>query len=75
MPPAQGFPTSSPRSRCLDTSEELALEVLKDSVLCSPGTAFGPSGEGHLRFAYTIGHDDIAKGMDLFEATLHRLRG
>ena len=30
------------------TSEELALEVLKDGVLCSPGTAFGPSGEGHL---------------------------
>ena len=57
------------------TSEELALEVLKDGVLCSPGTAFGPSGEGHLRFAYTIGREDIAKGMDLFEATLHRLRG
>ena len=57
------------------TSEELALEALKDYVLCSPGTAFGPRSEGHLRFAYTIGRDDIAKGMDLFEATLHRLRG
>ena len=56
-------------------SEQLALEVLKDGVLCSPETAFGPSGEGHLRFAYTIGREDIAKGMDLFEATLHRLRG
>jgi aspartate aminotransferase len=57
------------------TSEELAMEVLKDGVLCSPGTAFGPSGEGHLRFAYTIGREDIARGMDLFEGTLRRLRG
>jgi aspartate/methionine/tyrosine aminotransferase len=44
-------------------------------VLCSPGTAFGPSGEGHLRFAYTIGREDIGRGMDLFEGTLRRLRG
>ena len=25
-------------------SQELAMELLKDGVLCSPGTAFGPSG-------------------------------
>ena len=55
-------------------SEELALELLKDGVLCSPGTAFGKSGEGHLRFAYTIGEEDISKGMDILESTLNRLR-
>ena len=43
-------------------SEELALEILKDGVLCSPGSAFGPSGEGHLRFAYTISKDEISRG-------------
>ena len=56
------------------TSEELALELLKDGVLCSPGTAFGPSGEGHLRFAYTISQENIARGMDIVEATIARLR-
>ena len=56
------------------TSEEVALELLKDGVLCSPGSAFGPSGEGHLRFAYTISQEDIARGMDKVEATLHRLQ-
>ena len=55
------------------TSEEVALELLKDGVLCSPGSAFGPSGEGHLRFAYTISQEDIARGMDKVEATLNRL--
>ena len=56
-------------------SEELALELLKDGVLCSPGSAFGPSGEGHLRFAYTISKEDITKGMDKMEETLKRLHG
>ena len=57
------------------TSEEVALELLKDGVLCSPGSAFGPSGEGHLRFAYTISREEIVKGMDIVENTLKRLNG
>ena len=56
------------------TSEEVALELLKDGVLCSPGNAFGPSGEGHLRFAYTISQADISRGMDKVEQTLNRLQ-
>ena len=56
-------------------SEEIALELLKDGVLCSPGSAFGPSGEGHLRFAYTISKQDIEIGMDKVAATLLRLNG
>jgi aspartate aminotransferase len=56
-------------------SEELALEILKDGVLCSPGSAFGPSGEGHLRFAYTISKEEISRGMDKLESTLKRLNG
>lgn len=55
-------------------SQEVALELLKDGVLCSPGSAFGPSGEGHLRFAYTISQEDISRGMDKVEATLLRLQ-
>ena len=56
-------------------SEEIAIELLKDGVLCSPGSAFGPSGEGHLRFAYTISKEEILRGMDKVEATLNRLNG
>ena len=51
------------------------MELLKGGVLCSPGSAFGPSGEGHLRFAYTISREDISLGMDKTEQVLKRLRG
>ena len=54
-------------------SEELAMELLKGGVLCSPGSAFGKSGEGHLRFAYTISKEDISKGMDKVEAVIKKL--
>ncbi len=57
------------------TSEELAIELLNGGVLASPGSAFGESGEGHIRFAYTIARDDISAGMDKVEAVLRRLRG
>tara|TARA_B100000929_G_scaffold3322_1_gene2802 strand:- start:809 stop:1957 length:1149 start_codon:yes stop_codon:yes gene_type:complete len=56
-------------------SEEIAMALLEGGVLCSPGTAFGAAGEGHLRFAYTIGREDIDRGMDRVEAVLTRLRG
>jgi aspartate/methionine/tyrosine aminotransferase len=57
------------------SSQDVALELLKGGVLCSPGSAFGPSGEGHLRFAYTISREDISLGMDKTEAVLRSLRG
>ena len=55
-------------------SEELAIELLKGGVLCSPGSAFGESGEGHLRFAYTTTREQIELGMDKVEAVLLRLQ-
>ena len=56
-------------------SEEIAMSLLEGGVLCSPGTAFGSAGEGHLRFAYTISRDDISRGMDRVEKILAKLRG
>ena len=56
-------------------SEEIAMALLEGGVLCSPGTAFGAAGEGHLRFAYTTGREDIDMGMDRVETVLARLRG
>ena len=56
------------------SSEEIAMALLEGGVLCSPGTAFGSAGEGHLRFAYTISREDISKGMDRVEKILTDLR-
>ena len=55
------------------TSEELAMKMLEGGVLCSPGTAFGKAGEGHLRFAYTICQEDISRGMDRVEEIISKL--
>ena len=49
------------------------MKMLEGGVLCSPGTAFGAAGEGHLRFAYTIGREDISRGMDRVEEILSKL--
>ena len=57
------------------SSEEIALKLLEGGVLCSPGTAFGEAGEGHLRFAYAIDTDEIIRGMDRVEKIIHELRG
>ena len=53
----------------------LSIKLLENGVLCSPGTAFGSAGEGHLRFAYTISREDISEGMDRVEKILTELRG
>ena len=38
------------------TSEEFCTRLLKnEKVVCVPGTAFGPSGEGHIRCCYATG--------------------
>jgi len=53
--------------------EDIAMAILADGVLCSPGTAFGVAGHGHLRLAYTTSMPNIERGLDVIEATLARL--
>ena len=55
------------------TSVDIALEILKEGVVCSPGSAFGTDGEGHLRFAYTIDVKLIDQAMDIVEKVFTRL--
>lgn len=55
------------------TSVDVALEILKDGVVCSPGSAFGKAGEGHLRFAYTIELEKIDAAMDIVGSVLGRI--
>ncbi|HEX2066641.1 MAG TPA: aspartate aminotransferase, partial [Candidatus Thermoplasmatota archaeon] len=49
-------------------SEQFALALASKGLICSPGSAFGRLGEGHLRFSYACGLDKIDAGMDILEA-------
>ncbi len=49
------------------TSQELAIKILEKGVLATPGDAFGPVGEGHIRFSYANSKEKIIKGMDILE--------
>lgn len=46
-------------------SLELAKTIASNGVICSPGVAFGPRGEGHLRFSYAASDEDIEKGLSI----------
>lgn len=50
------------------TSERFVSELLEHTgVMCTPGSAFGPSGEGYVRFA-------LVKPADVLEAAVGRIR-
>jgi N-succinyldiaminopimelate aminotransferase len=49
-------------------AEELADRLLAHGVLCSPGTFFGPSGEGYVRFALVPTLDECRRAAAILEA-------
>ncbi|MDR0198186.1 MAG: pyridoxal phosphate-dependent aminotransferase [Methanomassiliicoccaceae archaeon] len=49
------------------TSEEFAMRLVKEGLICVPGSAFGTYGEGHLRFSYAADRNKISMGMDILE--------
>ena len=55
-------------------SQELAGELVKAGLICTPGSAFGKYGEGHLRFSYAADENKINAGMDILESTMKKLR-
>jgi len=55
------------------TSADVAMALLADGVVVSPGTAFGPAGEGHLRLAFTTSMAQIDEGLSRMAGTLARL--
>ena len=56
------------------SSAELANELVKSDLICTPGSAFGKYGEGHLRFSYAASEEKISKGMDILAKVMARLR-
>ena len=55
-------------------SADLAAELVKAGLICTPGSAFGKYGEGHLRFSYAAEESKINAGMDILESTVKKLR-
>ena len=55
-------------------SADLAAEIVKAGLICTPGSAFGKFGEGHLRFSYAADETKINAGMDILESTVKKLR-
>lgn len=55
-------------------SADLAAELAKNGLICTPGSAFGRYGENHLRFSYAASEEKIETGMDILENVMGRLR-
>lgn len=57
------------------TSEEFAQRLLKEErVAAVPGSAFGESGEGHLRISYAYSIEKLKTAMERFKNFVSRLR-
>lgn len=54
-------------------SQDLAMECVKAGLICSPGTAFGERGEGHLRFSYANSQENIRMGIGIFGKVMKSL--
>jgi aspartate aminotransferase len=55
-------------------SEDLATYLLENAhVAVTPGSAFGPSGEGKIRISYATSRKDIIEGMHRIGAALDQL--
>lgn len=51
-----------------NTSKDFALDLLYNAkVAVTPGSAFGPSGEHHIRMAYCVDEDTINLAFDRIE--------
>ncbi len=49
-------------------SADFCVRLLKEAkVSTTPGVAFGPTGEGHLRLSFCVPHDTINKAFDRME--------
>ncbi len=53
-------------------SQDLANELARAGLICTPGSAFGAYGERHLRFSYAADEDKISRGMDILSDVMSR---
>jgi aspartate aminotransferase len=56
------------------SSVDMAAYLLEEAhVAVTPGSVFGPSGEGHLRISYACSREDIVEGMGRIRDALAKL--
>ena len=57
------------------SSEDFAMRLLEEErVALSPGSAFGPSGEGYVRIAYPSDESILREGIRRIAAFMEKLR-
>ncbi|MBI4393401.1 MAG: pyridoxal phosphate-dependent aminotransferase [Euryarchaeota archaeon] len=57
------------------SSEELSTYILSEAgVAVTPGSAFGPNGEHHLRISYANSQENLRKGLDRMREALGKLK-
>lgn len=63
-----------PRCSVGVSSEDLTMHLLKEAhVAVTPGSSFGPSGEGHVRISYAASRKDLTEGMGRIKEALQKL--
>ncbi len=53
-----------------EPSEEAATRLLEHGIVVSPGTFFGPSGEGYIRFALVPTEEECRRAAEILEEAL-----
>jgi aminotransferase len=57
------------------SSDEFAEQLLyQERVACVPGSAFGPSGEGHVRMCYATAYEKLEEALVRIERLVNRYR-
>ncbi len=72
--PPKGAFYAFPSFDCDISSADLAMMLVREGLICTPGSAFGKYGEGHLRFSYAADESKIEAGMDILAATVKKIR-
>ncbi len=74
MAPPKGAFYAFPSFDMNITSQDLANTLVTKGLICTPGSAFGKYGEGHLRFSYAADEKKISAGMDILEHTVMEMK-
>jgi len=62
-----------PKITQFGTSEQVTEQLLRDALVAvTPGSAFGPNGEGYVRMSYATSRKDIAEGIRRMEESLQK---
>jgi aspartate aminotransferase len=68
-----GIKCALPKVAQFGTSEQVTEQLLRDALVAmTPGSAFGPNGEGYVRMSYATSRKDITEGIRRMEESLQK---